>query len=257
MDKNLILYGLEQVHIAFHDGEGGFEEPEEITGAVSLATTPSSEQVIFHADNRRYFVRENNNGYNGTLEMALIPDDIKARMLGWEIDSNGMLVEKADGKPEHFALLGQVQGDSRNRRFVYYDVMAMRHGQDSATTGDTIDPNTQSLPVTITPFRHSGMNIVKGDIELSDANTGAYNGFFNAVLLPEGSAAGVNKTALNATIDLADTLVEGSYTVPTWAVLEAAVGVAEQVALEGTATQQAVNNANRDLKAAILALVAI
>lgn len=256
MADNLILFGLEQVHIAFQDGEGGYEEPDEITGAVSLATTPSSEQIVFHADNRRYFVRENNNGYTGTLEMALIPDLIKARMLGWEVDTNGMLVEKADGKPERFALMGQVLGDAKNRRFVYYDVMAMRHGQDSATKGDTIDPNTQSIPITITPFKHSGMNIVKGDIELSNTNTAVYNGFFNAVLLPDGSAASVNKTALNATIGLADTLVEGSYTVPTWAVLEAAVGVAEQVALDETATQQAVNNANRDLKAAILALVA-
>lgn len=258
MDKNLVLFGLENVHIAFQDSTPGtYKETIAIPGAVSFATTPSSEQVVFHADNRRYFVRENNNGYNGTLEMALIPDAIKAEMLGWEIDVNGMLVEVAGGKPKKFALMGQIQGDSRNRRFVYYDVMAMRHGQDSATTGDTIDPDTQSMPVTITPIEVGGQNIVKGDIELSDTNTSVYNGFFNAVLLPDGPAAGVNKTALNATIGLADTLVEGSYTVPTWAVLEAAVGVAEQVALDGTATQQAVNNANRDLKAAILALVAI
>lgn len=256
MDKNLVLFGLEQVHIAFQDGEGGYEEPDEITGAVSLATTPSSEQIVFHADNRRYFVRENNNGYTGTLEMALIPDLIKARMLGWEVDTNGMLVEKADGKPERFALMGQVLGDAKNRRFVYYDVMAMRHGQDSATKGDTIDPNTQSIPITITPFKHSGMNIVKGDIELSNTNTAVYNGFFNAVLLPDGSAASVNKTSLGATIDLAEALAEITYTELSWAAFELVLDAADEVYENATATQQEVNDANRALKAAFFELEA-
>lgn len=255
MADNLILYGLEQVHIAFHDGAGGFEAPDEITGAVSLATTPSSEQVIFHADNRRYFVRENNNGYNGTLEMALIPNAIKARMLGWDVDINGMLVEKADGKPERFALMGQVQGDAKNRRFVYYDVTAMRHGQDSATKGDTIDPDTQSLPITITPFLHSGMNIVKGDIQLSNTNTAVYNGFFNAVLLPDGSASGVNKVPLQATIALGESLTPGDYTLLSWNAFDDVLTAAGVVEANVTATQQEVNDANRALKAAFFDLV--
>ncbi len=35
------------------------------------------------------------------LTMANLPDEILARMLGWEIDDNGMLVEVADGEPEN------------------------------------------------------------------------------------------------------------------------------------------------------------
>lgn len=229
MDKNLVLFGLENVHIAFQTGSAVWGEVFEIPGAVNFATTPQSEQIIFHADNKRYFVRENNNGYTGNLEMALFPDEIKKRMLGWEIDQNGMLIEVADGKPEKFALMGQVLGDARNRRFVYYDVMGMRHGQDSATKGDTIDPDTQTMPVMITPIKIDGLYVVKGDIELSETNEDVFEDFFDRVTLPFADPLILDTEALDAVIDLADNLTYGDYTEPSWTafagVLVAAKGV--------------------------------
>lgn len=50
-------------------------------------------------------VTTSNNEYTGDLEMALVPDTILAEIIGWTVDTNGMLVEDADGIAKEFALL--------------------------------------------------------------------------------------------------------------------------------------------------------
>ena len=98
-----------------------WKTPVAIPGAVRWTPTTVGEASTFFADNTAYFVVTSNNGYTGELEMALVPDAVLAEMLGWVIDENGMLVEVSDGIAKKFALIGQVQGDQKNRRFVYYD----------------------------------------------------------------------------------------------------------------------------------------
>lgn len=185
---NKVTFGLEQVHIAFMDTESqtqpAWQTPIPIPGAVRFTPTPQGEESTFYADNGPYFTVTSNNGYTAELEMALIPDSVLAEMLGWEVDSNGMLVEIADGQPKEFALMGQIQGDQKNRRFVYYRCKASRPTKEHTTKAETITPNTDVLTLTILPIEINGKNIVKGVIELSDTNATAYNNFFNAVTVP-------------------------------------------------------------------------
>lgn len=162
--------------------------PVAIPGAVRWTPTAQGQESTFYADNSKYFVVTANNGYTAELEMALIPDIILAEMLGWLIDDNGMLVEDADALPKKFALMFQVQGDSKNRRFVHYDCQASRPAKEKKTKGETIEPNTDVLSVTVSPIQMSvggtTKNVVKGTMELSDTNAAVYNAFFNAVTLP-------------------------------------------------------------------------
>lgn len=185
---NKVTFGLEQVHIAFFDTasqtQPAWQTPIPIPGAVRFTPTPQGEESTFYADNGPYFTVTSNNGYTAELEMALIPDSVLAEMLGWEVDSNGMLVEIADGQPKEFALMGQVQGDQKNRRFVYYRCKASRSTKEHITKAETTTPNTDVLALTILPIEINGKNIVKGVIELSDTNATAYNNFFNAVTVP-------------------------------------------------------------------------
>lgn len=188
---NKVTFGLEQVHIAFKDKEAteqpAWETPIPIPGAVRWTPTTQGQSTTFYADNGPYFVITTNDGYTGELEMALVPDVILARMLGWIIDDNGMLVEITDGTPEPFALLGQVQGDQRNRRFVYYNCTAQRPAKERSTQGETIEPATDVLNMTVLPQEGiiAERRVVKGDMELSDTNTSAYNVFFSDVYKPE------------------------------------------------------------------------
>jgi len=180
---NKVKFGLEKVHIAFVTQNGWETPPRHIPGAVNLTMNPEGGETAFYADNRKYYSRFTNNGYSGTLEMALVPQDILAEMLGWEVD-DGMLVEVADGQPKEFALLGQVLGDVRNRRFVYYNCIASRPADNAATTTDTATPSTETLNITILPIDHNGKKIVKSVIERDNTNATIFDGWFGEVKLP-------------------------------------------------------------------------
>jgi len=188
MSQNKVTFGLEKVHIAFIDDQApqqpAWKTPIHIPGAVRWTPTPVGESSTFYADNTAYFTVTANNGYTGELELANVPDAILAEMLGWEIDQNGMIVEVSDAIPKPFALMGQVLGDKRNRRFVYYYCTASRPAKERTTKNESITPATDVLSLTISPIEIDGKKIVKGDIELSDTNQSAFDGFFSAVLLP-------------------------------------------------------------------------
>lgn len=186
--SNKVTYGLEQVHIAFRGedvaGEPSWETPELISGAVRFTPTAEGQESTFYADNGPYFSVTSNNGYTAELEMALMPDAILAKMLGWEIDGNGMLVEISDAPAKPFALMGQVQGDAKNRKFVYYECTASRPAKEHTTKGESIEPATDVLTLKIVPIEINGVKSVKGTIELGEDNKAAYDAFFNEVLVP-------------------------------------------------------------------------
>lgn len=188
MSANKVTFGLEKVHIAFLDEtsptQPAWKTPIPIPGAVRWTPTPVGESSTFYADNTAYFTVTANNGYTGELELANVPDAILAEMLGWEIDQNGMVVEVSDAIPKPFALMGQVLGDKRNRRFVYYHCVASRPAKERTTKGENITPATDVLSLTISPIEIGGKKIVKGDIELSDTNQTVFDGFFDAVYVP-------------------------------------------------------------------------
>jgi phi13 family phage major tail protein len=192
MSQNKVTFGLEKVHIAFLTDEATptWETPVPIPGAVRFSPEPQGEESTFYADNGPYFTYTSNNGYNAELEMANIPDNILAEMLGWEIDANGMLVETTDGMPKEFALLGQVLGDKKNRRFVYYRCKASRPTGELNTRGESVEPSTQTLNIRILPIEIGGKNVVRGVLELSDTNQAIYDAFFSTVTVP-GATAGV------------------------------------------------------------------
>jgi len=188
MSQNKVTFGLEKVHIAFLDEtsptQPAWKTPIPIPGAVRWTPTAVGESSTFYADNTAYFTVTANNGYTGELELANVPDAILAEMLGWEIDDNGMIVEVSDAIPKPFALLGQVLGDKRNRRFVYYNCVASRPAKERTTKDESITPNTDVLNLTISPIEIDGKMIVRGEMELSDTNQTAYNSFFSAVYTP-------------------------------------------------------------------------
>lgn len=191
MSVNKVTFGLDNVHIAFLvDGTTpSWETPVKIPGAVRFAPEPKGEETTFYADNGPYFSYTSNNGYTAELEMANLPDGILAKMLGWEIDANGMLVENIDGEPKEFALMGQILGDKKNRRFVYYRCKASRPTAEHNTRGESVEPTTQTLNITILPIEIGGKNVVRGVIELNDTNATVYNNFFKGVTIP-GAKAG-------------------------------------------------------------------
>ena len=184
MSQNKVVYGLKNVHIAFVTDDG-YKTPVAIKGAVSLSLSPEGETTPFYADDTVYFLSSANNGYSGDMEFALLTDEIKAEMLGWEIDSYGAIVETTSGQPKKFALLGEVTGDKKNRRFVYYDVQASRPDENAKTKEGGISIEGEKLPIKITPVIKNGKEITKSVLEQNITNTVKYEAFYESVYLPD------------------------------------------------------------------------
>jgi len=257
MSQNKVTFGLRKVHIAFYDELNpvlpSWEAPKAVPGAVRWTPEAQGDSTPFYADDTTYYLVDSNNGYTAELELANLPDDIQAKMLGWEIDSNGMLVEVADAAPKKFALMGEVQGDKRNRRFVYYDCQASRPAKERSTKGDTVEPTTDVVNVTVSPIEIDNKMVVKGEMELNDTNAASYNAFFSAVTKPSTGVA--NKTKLAATIALSGSLTQATYTVDTWTVLTSAKSAATAVNANTGAVQGQIDAAEKALELAIIGLV--
>jgi phi13 family phage major tail protein len=202
MSRNKVKYGFKNVHVAFmnDDTVPSYDAPIAVPGAVSFAPGPEGDKTTFYADDTKYFIITSNNGYAGDLVMANVPDDILAEMFGWEIDNNGMLVEVSDAQPKSFALMGEVKGDKKSRRFVYYNCQASRPTNEKNTKGESVEPTTDTMTMDVSPIVIGGKSIVKGDLELSDTNATAFNEFFDAVLLPEFGTISITAQPQNVSV---------------------------------------------------------
>ena len=97
---NKIKYNLKNVHAAKltrgEDGSFTYAKPKAIPGAVSISLDAEGDSSPFYADGIVYFRSTANNGYSGDLEIALIPEWFRTEILKEELDSNGVLIERAD-----------------------------------------------------------------------------------------------------------------------------------------------------------------
>jgi phi13 family phage major tail protein len=184
MSKNKIKYGLKNVHYAVvYEGDDGtvtYGTPVHISGAVSLSLEAAGEPLTFYADDGVYHEENTNDGYTGSLEMALIPDEFRVDVLGDEIDSNGALIENKDAKSNKFALMFEFDGDQHKVRHVLYRVVATRPNVASATKTNTKEPQTDSMNITVRPAPDTGD--VKAKVKQDDP---VYNTFYSAVYLKD------------------------------------------------------------------------
>lgn len=152
---NKIKYGIQNVYyaVATDDGQGvlTYATPVALKGAVSLSLDAQGDTNTFYADNIAYFTATANNGYQGDLELALIPDDFRTAILGETLDTKGFYVEKADDKAKEFALLFQFEGDENATRHCLYRCTASRSSVASATQEESIEPQTESITITAMP----------------------------------------------------------------------------------------------------------
>lgn len=101
----------------------------------------------FWADGIKYYVSASNGGYEGDLEVALVPDQFREDVLGEIADENGVLFEDANSQTVEFALGFQVDGDKTPTLFWFYNCTATRPSVDATTTEDTKEPNTDTLTI--------------------------------------------------------------------------------------------------------------
>ncbi len=179
-----VQFGLSEVHVAPITDIGTtsytYGTIFTIPGAVSLTLDPEGEENNFYADNIKYFNQTANQGYSGSLEIALLNDDFREKILREAVDSNGAHIEEADIAPVGFALGFQIEGDSNvGRRYWYYNVTAARPSNSASTVETSIEPQTETLNITAAP--RATDKKVRVFIDKTDDNTNVYNSFFGTV----------------------------------------------------------------------------
>ena len=211
-EKNKVKFNLKNVHAAevsfSESGDVSFGTPRPIPGAVSLSLDPNGEQTVFYADGVAYYVSNDNQGYNGDLEMAPLPDWFRTYALGDTLDSNGVLVENANSELGHYALLFQFDGDKRGIRHVLYNCTSSRPKIEGKTNEDKREVQTETMTINAAPLPNGVVKAKTGDSTSDEA----YNSWYNSVYMPdvqtdvaELSALSIGELALTPAFDAGTT----------------------------------------------------
>lgn len=178
-----IKYGLSKVHysVVTETTVGGvttstYGPVKAWPGAVNISLDAQGDDSNFYADNGIYYNIGNNQGYQGDLETALVPEDVEIAVMGQTKDANGVVTETSDDVKKYIAIMFQFELDASGRRFVLYRCSLSRHAVSSSTKAETVDPQTDSVTITATPRPDD--NKVKA---YADKDSAAYANWFNAV----------------------------------------------------------------------------
>ena len=117
IDKNKVHYDLQYVFVApltLDDSDSPtFGSPKRLNGAIGMDLSAQGDPVTLRADGINYYVNTSNQGYQGDLTMAMVPDWFRAEFLGQTVSTKDkVLVENAKtDQPKAFALIYEFQGD--------------------------------------------------------------------------------------------------------------------------------------------------
>lgn len=182
---NKIKYGIKSCYYApvsatAADGTLTYDTPVALPGAVSISLSPQGSSDPFYADNVVYWKGTANNGYEGDLELALIPDSFRIDVLGEVLDTAGFYVESAEDTQKEFALLFQFEGDESATRHCMYRCTATRAEVAGSTKEDTIAPQTETI--TISALARINDGVIKS--RCPESATVPYSAWFTAVQEP-------------------------------------------------------------------------
>ena len=185
---NKVKFNLKNAHYALltlgEDGTATYGTPIPMPGSVSISLDANGEPENFYADGVAYYVINNNMGYDGDLELAMIPESFRTDVLREQLDSKGVLIENADAELAAFALLFEFDGDQKHIRHVLYNCSASRPGIEGKTNEDSKEVQTETLTVKATPLSNGVVKAKTGNT--TDATV--YANWYKAVYMPTTDA---------------------------------------------------------------------
>jgi phi13 family phage major tail protein len=190
--NNKVKFGIKNCFYAVatiaDDGSATYATPVALKGAVSLSLEAQGENSPFYADDIVYYTSSANSGYQGDLELALVPDSFKTDVLGYGTDTNGILYEDADAEAKQFALIFEFSGDKHATRHVMYNCTATRPATGSTTKTESTEPQTESMTITAAPIYNASLdkNIVKASC--TPDQTTQYSAWNTTVYQASGSS---------------------------------------------------------------------
>ena len=124
-------------------------------------------------------------GYDGDLELALIPESFRTDVLREKLDAKGVLIENSDAELALFALLFEFDGDVRHIRHVMYNCSASRPKIEGKTNEEKKEVQTETLTIKATPLADGKVKAKTGNT--TDATV--YADWYKSVYLPAADPA--------------------------------------------------------------------
>lgn len=185
MTNNKVKFNLKNAHYAMlhiaQDGTVTYDKPVPIPGAVSIGLSANGKPENFYADGNAYYVINNNMGYDGDLELAIIPESFRVDALNEQLDSNSVLIENANTELNSFALLFEFDGDVKHIRHVLYNCSASRPGIEGKTNEESRKVQTEKLTIKATPLANGMVKAKTGN----STDSTVYQNWYSAVYMPD------------------------------------------------------------------------
>lgn len=183
MNENKVTFGLKNAHYAKitvgTDGSITYGTPVALPGSTEISLDAKGDMTEFYADDMLYYSASNNQGYDGKLTLANIPESFAIDILGEEKDTDdAVITEKATSTGSYFALMFEFAGDVKAIRHVMYYCSASRPSVGSSTKSDKSDPNTVELDFTASA--RPGDYAVKTKTTTTTSDT-IYNAWYSKV----------------------------------------------------------------------------
>ena len=186
--KNKVKYNLKNVHYALlsiaEDDTVSYGTRYLFQVLYPSDLMQNGEPSNFYADGYAYYTISNNMGYEGDLEIAMVPESFRVDVLKEELDSNKVLVENANVETANFALMFEFDGDIKKIRHVMYKCAASRPSIESQTNEDEIEVQTETLSLKATPLANGYVKAKTGD----DTTDATYQNWYKAVYMPQATA---------------------------------------------------------------------
>lgn len=187
---NKIKFNISNAHVAVKtvdaDGKVSFSTPFAVPGSVSISLEAKGDIMKFYADGVVYYKASENNGYEGDWELALIPEKFRQEILKEVLDKNKVLLEKQGVEGAEFAFGCQIDGDTKNTRFWFYNCTASRPATNGTTNEESKTPQTDKLSIVA-----AGEKVVEGSDDYyvrakttNEVESTVYDNWFKSVYIP-------------------------------------------------------------------------
>ena len=144
-EKNIVEFGVENLHLATLKNDGEFDTPVNIKGTSKIKLSGKGDSKIIYADNGTFYVISSNTGYEGELEIYNFDDDFKIKYLGFKRDGKWILLEPSILKPVSLAMAFKILGDVKDRVSVLYNCIFEKPDIELKTVEEKIDVEVMKI----------------------------------------------------------------------------------------------------------------
>lgn len=167
---NSPFVGVTNVHLAEMltdpaDGTATYEEAFAYPWIIEVKIQPQNNQETLYADNMSVAVANATSRYDLSINMAGVPLEYRAKLLGHKFENGKMVVSKEDAAP-YFAFCFESTKQNGKKRFVRFTkVQFTEPDETSHTKEEKISYNTPTMTATAVYRTSDGISLEQADEE--------------------------------------------------------------------------------------------